>query len=146
MHAEAVGEILWSFFRKLMDQRVDFGVGTGQADAGFELHDGKNIAIARGQQRHGNVKVGFPRVVFGHDANDAVGLVVDFQSPSENIPVAVVMAHPEVVAEHDHRLLMGSFGVRRLDVAAEQGGNPQETTDILGDIGEGDIFRNIAGR
>ena len=72
--------------------------------------------------------------------------MVEFESLSENIPIAVVMAHPEVVVEHDRRLLLGSFGVRRLDVAAEQGGNPQEAADILGDVSEGDLFRNIADR
>jgi hypothetical protein len=75
---------------------------------GLSFMMGEDFAITRRQEGHGDVKVGLPCVVFGHDSDDGVRLVVDFKNTTKDIAVSVVVARPEVVGEEHLPCYQGS--------------------------------------
>src|SRR5690349_11126117 len=78
-----------------------------------------------------------------HDADDGVRDMVELKGATDDMGIAIEMALPEFVVQHDHGLA-ATLRVRRLDAAAEQGVHTKEGVGVLGEIGADEVLGNGA--
>ncbi len=79
----------------------------------------------------------------GHDADDGVEDMVELKRATDDMGIAVEVALPEFVVQHDH-VLAASLRIGRLDAAAKQSVHTKECVGVLGEIGADEVLGNRA--
>jgi hypothetical protein len=134
------------FFGEALEQRLQLSVGSGAGDAGPQFDDraeGQTGIIA---ELLGKVDVGVPAPgeVRASDADDGVLFVDQLKGPADDRLVAVKVALPEPIVQHDDGLRLLTPGrIGGSEIAAQQRRNSEGGKGIAGGKVGNHVFRHV---
>ena len=137
-----------SFLGKLLQQRLQFGVGRRESDAWLQFYQRTvvNVRVVADLERqiYGSVFSGEPR---WQDSDDRVVLVHKLNSAPYHARVRIEVPLPKQIAQNHHRLRVLTIrSIGRDESGSQQRGYPEMNPSICCELGGRDILGKILVR